>query len=91
VVDADPTDDGRPDDVHDPPPNPAAAASNWWVVLVADAGLGVVVVLAGLALLAVWGLVVVGAGVAALGLGYALVVGRRASLWSAWRRRHGLR
>lgn len=77
-------------DGDDPPPNEAARAVNWWVVLLADAGLGVALMIAGLALMAVWDALVVGAGVAALGLAYGMVVWRRRSLWLAWRRRNGL-
>lgn len=85
-------DGAEPDlgDDGDPPPNPAAAAVNWWVVLLADVALGVAMVAAGLAMMALWDLVVVGAGVAALGVAYGMVVGRRARLWQAWRRRNGL-
>jgi hypothetical protein len=92
VADAEPERTGGPEptDEHDPPPNAAARAVNWWVVLLADAALGVVLVLAGLALLVVWDQVVVGAGVAALGMAYGMVVWRRRSLWLAWRRRNGL-
>lgn len=73
----------------DRPPHPAAAAVNWRTVLAADALVGLVPLLAGLAMVAWWS-VVVGAGIASLGFAYLALVWRRARLWSAWRHRAGL-
>lgn len=82
--------DPQTDDAdEDLPPHPAAAAVNWRSVLLADAALGVVALLAGLAMVAWWS-VVIGAGVASLGFAYLALVWRRGQLWLAWRRRAGL-
>jgi len=72
-----------------PPPSPAAAAANWRTVVAVDASVGLVVLLAGMALSLLWQ-PVVGAGVASLGLVYTALVVRRARRWAAWRRAAGL-
>lgn len=71
------------------PPSPAAAAANWRTVVAVDAAVGLVVLLAGVALSLLWQ-PVVGAGVASLGLVYTALVARRARRWAAWRRTAGL-
>jgi hypothetical protein len=72
-----------------PPPSSAAAAANWRTVVAVDAAVGLVVLLAGVALSLLWQ-PVVGAGVASLGLVYTALVARRARRWAAWRRAAGL-
>jgi hypothetical protein len=58
-------------------------------VVAVDASVGLVVLLAGMALSLLWQ-PVVGAGVASLGLVYTALVVRRARRWAAWRRAAGL-
>lgn len=83
-------DDAERAPADDPAPSRATAASNWRSVLWADAAMGAVLIVVGLALLAVWRQVIAGASVAAFGLGYLLVVRRRRDRWVDWRRRNGL-
>ena len=66
-----------------------ATAANWKVVLAADAGTGVVLLVIGVAVL-VTVHVVVGGLLAALGAVYVVLVGRRALRWAALRREAGL-
>ena len=67
----------------------AVYAVNWWQVLLADASLGIVAVLVGVAIWTWWlgwlGIVVVVAGV-----WYLLMVGRRVLQWRWLRREAGL-
>ncbi len=63
----------------------AAYAANWKVVLLADAGLGLVIALVGLIILATVH-VVMGAMLASAGFVYLIPVARRARTWSALRR-----
>lgn len=67
----------------------AAYATNWKTVLAADAGLGLAIALAGLAIL-VTVHVALGAMLASAGLVYLIPVARRARHWSALRRDAGL-
>ncbi len=67
----------------------AAYATNWKTVLAADAGMGLVIALAGLAILATVH-VVVGAMLASAGLVYLVPVARRARHWATLRRDAGL-
>ena len=66
-----------------------AYASNWRVVLLADAGFGLVGALVGLVILATVH-VVMGAMLASAGLVYLFPVVRRARHWAALRREAGL-
>ena len=63
----------------------AAYAANWKVVLLADAGLGLVIALVGLIILATVH-VVMGAMLASAGFVYLIPVARRARRWSSLRR-----
>ena len=83
-------DDAEASPPTDPPPSRAAVASNWRSVLVADAAMGGVLIVIGVALIVGWDQVIAGASVAAFGFGYLLVVRRRRDTWVAWRRRNGL-
>lgn len=67
----------------------AAYASNWKVVLLADAGLGLLIAGIGLAILATVHLVV-GGMLASAGFVYLIPVARRARQWAALRREAGL-
>lgn len=69
--------------------NPAIYASNWRRILLVDAGIGVVILVVGVALMVRWNLLV-GSFVAALGLTYLTAVGRRFLQWRWLRRRAGL-
>ena len=66
-----------------------AYAANWTTVLAADAVSGLVIVIAGLVVLALVN-VVLGGLVAAVGASYLVLVGRRARHWAALRREAGL-
>jgi hypothetical protein len=61
-----------------------AHAANWRTVLAVDAGLGVLVVVVGVALLLL-ATAVVGAALVVLGTAYAALVGARARRWSRLR------
>ena len=67
----------------------AAYARNWRVVLAVDAGLGVVVSVAGVVVLLAVN-VVVGMTLVLAGAAYATLVGSRARRWSRLRRQAGL-
>lgn len=69
---------------------PAAAyAANWRTVLAVDAGMGAVMLAAGVVLAVVWN--PVGGGLlGSLGLVYLVLVARRARAWAALRRDAGL-
>ena len=67
----------------------AALAPNWRTVLAVDAGMGLVLLLAGIVLALVWS--PVGGGfMGSLGLVYLVLVARRARTWSQLRRDAGL-
>lgn len=66
----------------------AAYASNWWVVLAADAAVGLLVGLAGLAV-GLWWNPWIGAALAVIGVGYVVLVARRALQWRWLRREAG--
>ena len=67
----------------------AALAPNWRTVLAVDAGMGLVLLLAGIVLAVVWS--PVGGGfMGSLGLVYLVLVARRARTWAALRRDAGL-
>ena len=66
----------------------AAYAANWRTLLIVDAGLGVVVLVAGVAL-AVAVNVVVGTLVVAVGAAYTSLVASRARRWARLRRQAG--
>jgi thiosulfate reductase cytochrome b subunit len=70
-------------------PQQAALARNWLTVLLVDAALGLVGVLAGIAAV-VWWHVVIGAVLIAAGLGYLIAVVRRGIEWRSQRRAAGL-
>lgn len=78
------------DPTSDPPPSRAASASNWRSVLLADAAMGGVLIVVGVALLVGWDQVIAGASAASFGVAYLLVVRRRRDTWVEWRRRNGL-
>jgi len=82
------TDDDRPLDPRGRRVPRAALAPNWWVVLLADAAVGVVVALVGVAL-AVWWLPWLGALVMAAGVVYVALVVRRGLQWRWLRREAG--
>jgi hypothetical protein len=67
----------------------AAYAANWRSVLAVDAGMGVVLLVVGVVVMATVH-VVVGGFLGALGASYVLLVLRRARRWSALRREAGL-
>ncbi len=67
-----------------------AYAPNWRQVIIADAAVGVVGVIAGLAVLFALNSVVIGAGLAALGAVYLVAVVRRALRWRRLRSDAGL-
>jgi hypothetical protein len=80
---------------HDEPARPAAVgpaaayARNWRTVLAVDAGMGVVLLLAGVVLAVVWN-PVAGGFMGSLGLVYVVLVARRARAWRQLRRDAGL-
>lgn len=91
-----------PDDLPEPDDDPsteasrrepsvprAALAPNWRTVLAVDAGMGLVLLLAGIVLAVVWS--PVGGGfMGSLGLVYLVLVARRARAWAQLRRDAGL-
>ncbi|MGI9603433.1 MAG: hypothetical protein ACR2QE_16230 [Acidimicrobiales bacterium] len=83
------SDDDRPLDPRGRPIPTAALASNWWVVLLADAGLGVLGIGIGLGV-ALWWTPWVGAPLMAVGAVYLLFVVRRGLQWR-WMRREAAR
>jgi hypothetical protein len=70
-------------------PHPAVFARNWRTVLVADAAMGVAVVVAGVVVAVVWNLVLGGL-LGSLGLVYVALVVRRGREWAQLRRDAGL-
>ena len=69
--------------------HPAVYASNWRTVLAVDAGMGVLVVVAGVIAALAWNLVLGGV-LGSLGVAYVALVVRRGRQWSALRRDAGL-
>ncbi len=69
--------------------HPAAMAINWKRILLTDAGVGLVFVAIGVALMAVWW-PPAGAAVAAFGCCYEVLVFRRYKVWKAQRIEAGL-
>lgn len=83
------SDDGRPLDPRGRKAPRAALAPNWWVVLLADAAVGLTVVLLGVMIL-VWWVSWIGVFVVAAGVVYVALVGRRGLQWRWLRREAGL-
>jgi hypothetical protein len=71
------------------PGHPAAYASNWKQILLVDASMGLVVLLAGLVVVLLWN-VWIGAGLGALGAAYVYAVYRRYQQWKGTREAAGL-
>jgi hypothetical protein len=85
---ADDLDDGG-DDEPELRGNPAVYARNWRTVLAVDAGMGVLVIVAGVIAAVAWNLVLGGV-LGSLGVAYVALVVRRGREWSALRREAGL-
>lgn len=71
------------------PGHPAAYASNWKQILAVDASMGLVVLVAGVVVMALWS-VWIGAAVGAAGVAYAYAVWLRYRRWRATRVEAGL-
>ena len=71
------------------PGHPAAYASNWKQILLVDASMGLVILLAGFVVVLLWN-VWIGAGLGALGAAYTYAVYRRYQQWKGTREAAGL-